>query len=382
MIYKKAGFLTFFLIAVLVSCKDDETPEPDKVDDCLTTSSVKRGDIIPGEYIVSFPAGPANGRVLNVTSILERHNIAREKISDVIQGEAAHYIVNLSIEQATALSSESSILRLEPDRVISICGCFTVLEPSLVTWNVDKVGYGDGAGKTAWIMDTGIDMDHPDLNVDKSRSRSFISDVSSPEDDNGHGTHVAGIVGAKNNTIGTLGVASGATVVSLKILDKEGNGRLSTALKALSYIKSNGKAGDAINISLTLDEISESLETEIRSVANNGMYVAIAAGNDSKDASTFSPARTAGANIYTVSAVDSLNQFANFSNYGAQAIDYAAPGVRILSTYIDGKYAIISGTSMASPHVAGLLLINQGKINANGFALNDPDGKPDPLAHQ
>jgi subtilisin len=251
-----------------------------------------------------------------------------------------------------------------------------------VTWNVDKVGYGDGSGKTAWIMDTGIDMDHPDLNVDKSRSRSFISDVSSPEDDNGHGTHVAGIVGAKNNTIGTLGVASGATVVSLKILDKEGNGRLSTALKALSYIKSNGKAGDAINISLTLDEISESLETEIRSVANNGMYVAIAAGNDSKDASTFSPARTAGANIYTVSAVDSLNQFANFSNYGAQAIDYAAPGVRILSTYIDGKYAIISGTSMASPHVAGLLLINQGKINANGFALNDPDGKPDPLAHQ
>jgi hypothetical protein len=115
MIYKKAGFLTFFLIAVLVSCKDDETLEPDKVDDCLTTSSVKRGDIIPGEYIVSFPAGPANGRVLNVTSILERHNIAREKISDVIQGEAAHYIVNLSIEQATALSSESSILRLEPE---------------------------------------------------------------------------------------------------------------------------------------------------------------------------------------------------------------------------------------------------------------------------
>jgi subtilisin family serine protease len=231
-------------------------------------------------------------------------------------------------------------------------------------------------------MDTGIDLDHPDLTVDKDRSRSFVEGVTSAADDNGHGTHVAGVLGAKNNTFGTLGVASGATLISLKILDNEGNGRLSAALKALSYIRSNGKAGDAVNISLTLEEVSEALETEIRGVANRGIYIAIAAGNDRKDAGTFSPARTSGENIYTVSAVDSLHQFAHFSNFGKGIIDYAAPGVRVLSTYKDGKYAIMSGTSMASPHLAGILLINNGKINQEGFALNDPDGAADPLAHQ
>src|SRR5690606_3777268 len=141
-------------------------------------------------------------------------------------------------------------------------------------------------------------------------------------------------------------------------------------------------AGDVVNISLTLEEVSEALETEIRAVAKKGIFVAIAAGNDKKDAGTFSPARTSGANIYTVSAVDSLGNFAEFSNYGAETIDYAAPGVSILSSYKDGKYAIISGTSMASPHVAGLLLIGNGKLNSKGFANNDPDGNPDPIVHR
>jgi subtilisin family serine protease len=136
------------------------------------------------------------------------------------------------------------------------------------------------------------------------------------------------------------------------------------------------------NISLSIETISETLESEIRSVAGRGIYVTIAAGNEGKPASTFSPGRTNGANIFTVSAVDSLNNFASFSNYGNDAIDFAAPGVRVVSTYKNGKYAVISGTSMAAPHVAGLLLINNGTVNTKDFALNDPDGTPDPLAHK
>jgi subtilisin len=370
-------------LLTLFACTQEETPEPTEPDDCLAMKSSSTGDVIPGEYIITFPDESSDGRMAEAgANVLNKMGISPEKIKGKISGNNLHLVMSLTDEEAIKIANSKDKIRIEPDRITSICGCLTVVEPRLVTWNVEKVGYGDGTGKTAWVMDTGIDFDHPDLTTDKSRSQSFITDNSSPEDDNGHGTHVAGIIGANNNSIGTLGVASGATLVSLKILDNEGNGRLSSALKALAYLKTNGKAGDVVNISLTLNEISQSLETEIQSLAAKGLFIAIAAGNDKKDAGTFSPARTAGTNIYTVSAVDSLNRFASFSNFGKDVIDYAAPGVRILSTYKDGKYAIISGTSMASPHVAGLLLVNKGKINSNGFAENDPDGKADALAHQ
>jgi subtilisin len=374
---------TWLLVAfTIVTCREDDEPV-EKPDECLTTSSARMGEIIPGTYIVSFAHTPGLGsRAQTAARTLERHGIGAEKIMDRIDGEITRYVMNLADEQAKRMKDDSGIMLIEPDRILSICACMTVLEPRLVTWNVEEVGYGDGTGKTAWVLDTGIDLDHPDLIVDQDLSRSYIETEPSADDENGHGTHVAGVIGAVNNYIGTLGVASGATLVSLKILDREGNGRVSTALKALSYVKANARAGDVANISLSLETISETLESEIRAVANKGIYVTIAAGNEGKPASSFSPGRANGTNIFTVSAVDSLNNFASFSNYGNEAIDFAAPGVRVVSTYKQGKYAIISGTSMAAPHVAGLLLINNGKVNSGGFALNDPDGTPDPLAHK
>lgn len=376
----KVIFYSAALCLILFSCKEDETPVP-AIDDCNTITSAARSQPVPGEFIITFPAESSGGKAIDMAGVIRRYDLSEKKILAKISGERLHLLTKLSASEAEEIKNDS-YLNIEPERITSLCGCIDVVAPSLVTWNINKVGYGDGIGKTAWILDTGIDLDHPDLNVDKTRSRSFLPDITSAEDDNGHGTHVAGIVGAKNNTFGTLGVASGASLISLKILDKEGNGRLSAALKALVHVRENGKAGDVVNISLTLEEVSEALEAEIRAVAKKGIFVAIAAGNNKKDAGTFSPARTSGVNIYTVSAVDSLGNFAEFSNYGAGTIDYAAPGVNILSTYKDGKYAIISGTSMASPHVAGLLLINNGKLNSKGFANNDPDGNPDPIVHR
>lgn len=373
------SFFTFF------ACQDDDqaTDPKTSADECLTTQSSRHGQVIPGEYIVSFENDSQNsGRSARTAArVLSDHRVSSEKITDEINGESLHYVVRLSAEEAEKLKADPQVQALEPDRVISICACFTVLEPKSVTWNIDKIGYGDGTGKTAWIVDTGIDLNHPDLNTDKSRSRSFVDGVSSAADDNGHGTHIAGVIGAKNNTIGTLGVASGATLISLKVLANDGEGRLSSTLKALSFVRANAKAGDVVNISMVLDEVSQTLEGEIRGVASRGIFVAIAAGNESKSTSTTSPARTSGSNIYTVSAVDSLDRFARFSNFGSE-VDFAAPGVRILSSYLNGKYAYMSGTSMAAPHVAGLLLINNGKVNVRGVAVNDPDGSPDPLAHR
>jgi hypothetical protein len=374
-----------FSLLLFFACQEDETITDPKtsIDECLTTQSVNHGQVIPGEYIVSFKnESPENGRSARTAArVFKNHFISADKIMDEIDGENLSYVLRLSFEDAEHLEQDPQVDFIEPDRIISICACFTVLEPRTVTWNVDHVGYGDGTGKTAWVMDTGIEFNHSDLTVDQNRSHSYVEGVSSAADDNGHGTHIAGVIGAKNNTIGTLGVASGATLVSLKILDSKGDGRLSSAVKALAFVRSTGKSGDVVNISMALDEASEILENEIRGVGDRGIFVAIAAGNDNQSTSNISPARTSGNNIYTVSAVDSLNRFAGFSNFGSE-VDFAAPGVRILSSYLGGKYAYMSGTSMATPHVAGLLLINNGKVNSSGFALNDPDGKPDPLAHR
>jgi subtilisin family serine protease len=257
-----------------------------------------------------------------------------------------------------------------------------VVEPKTITWNIARVGYGDGTGKTAWIIDSGIDFTHPDLNADATRSKSFINGVTSAADENGHGTHVAGIIGAKNNSEGVLGVASGASLVACRVFDKNGEGTLGSIIQALSYISSNAKAGDVVNMSLGEDEASNILDEQVKNIAAKGIFFAIAAGNDGKAANGFSPGRVNATNIYTVSAVDSLDNFASFSNYGNDVVDFAAPGVRIPSTYLNGKYAIFSGTSMATPHVAGLLLLKGNAITSSGTAKNDPDGTPDPIAHK
>lgn len=379
-------FIPLLLVSVsvgFVGCDESETPADPGIDDCVTHAAETHGRIIPGQYIVTFENvdGRTHGRTAQTAArIFEEHKIPVDDVADRIEGEALHYVVNLSDEAAVSLKNDPSVLRVEPDRTLAIKACFTVEEPSLVTWNVESVGYGDGTGKTAWILDTGVDLDHPDLNVDKGRSKSFLAGGTSADDDNGHGTHISGIIGALNNNIGTLGVASGTSIVGLKILDSKGDGLLSVALKALAHVKANGRAGDVANISMGLEDISETLENEVRAVASKGIYVVIAAGNEGTEANRYSPARTSGNNIFTITAVDSLHHFAGFSNYGNDVVDFAAPGVRIPSTYINGKYAIMSGTSMAAPHVSGLLLINDGKVLTNGFAVDDPDGTPDPIA--
>lgn len=375
-------------ILLLAACRKSDAPaSTTQPESCTVSGTSLNGAAIEDTYIIAYnpSAGARSASAKSMAdlgiSILERHKIGKPAIqAGFTGGLGGGIIARLSAGEALQLQSDPDISAVEPDRIIALGSCFTVVAPSLITWNIKKVGYGDGTGKTAWVLDTGIDTDHPDLNVDVNRSRSFVPGETSANDENGHGTHVAGIIGAKNNNIGVLGVASGASLVALKVLGKSGEGKLSYIIQALSYVSSNGKAGDVVNMSLGEDITSDILDQSVRSTAARGIFVAIAAGNDGKPAINFSPGRTNGQNIYTVSAVDSLDRFASFSNYGNDAVDYAAPGVRILSTYIDGKYARMSGTSMAAPHVAGLLLLTGGNMRSSGTALNDPDGTPDPIA--
>ncbi len=381
-----------FLIGVcafILSCKKENNSSLNSnPDDCVSSRSTKAGGIIEGQYIVAYNPSSLDTRAMSAQrksqisgDVLERNKISSAAVEATFQGEPGGFVARLSSDEVIKLKNDASVEAIEPDRIVALSTCFTVAEPRLITWNVNRIGYGNGIGKTAWIIDTGIEFDHPDLTVDQTRSRSFINGVTSADDENGHGTHVAGIIGAKNNNFGVLGVASGATLVSLKVLDKDGNGTLSSIIQALGYVNANGHAGDVVNMSLGEDSVSAILDQQVQNTASKGIYIAIAAGNDKEPARNFSPGRANGANIFTVSAIDSLDNFAGFSNYGNDVVDYAAPGVRILSTYIGGKYAYMSGTSMAAPHMAGLLLLKGRNIITSGAAKNDPDGTADPIAH-
>ena len=371
---------------ITVSCKKekDSSKEPEE---CVDRNATESGAIIEGRYIISY--NPAvNGRIMSATNldrvgsdVLSRNNIDPIAYKQSFTAADGGFIAELSITDKVKLEADPSIQLIEPDRIIKLATCFTVAEPRLLTWNVKRTGYGNGIGKTAWIIDTEIDFDHPDLTVNTSKSRSFTAGVATADDDNGHGTHVAGIIGGKNNSIGVLGVASGATLVSLKVLDKEGEGTLSSIIQALSYVNQNAAAGDVVNMSLGEEVNSPTLNNAVQNTASRGFYVAIAAGNDHIAARTVSPANAVGNNIFTVSAIDSTDTFASFSNYGNDVVDYAAPGVHILSTFSNGRYAYLSGTSMAAPHMAGLLLLKGKNFTTSGTAKNHPDGTPDLIAH-
>jgi subtilisin family serine protease len=164
----------------------------------------------------------------------------------------------------------------------------------------------------------------------------------------------------------------------VKVLDRRGSGSYSGVIAGVDYVAANASPGDAANMSLG-GPVSTALDQAVLNAASKGIKFAIAAGNESQDANNSSPARVNHQNVFTISAIDQNDVFASFSNYGNPPVDYAAPGVSIFSLYKGGGTTTMSGTSMASPHVCGLLLM--GSIHSDGFAVGDPDGNPDPIAH-
>ena len=240
-------------------------------------------------------------------------------------------------------------------------------------WGVTRVrGPGTTSSNTAWVIDSGIDLDHPDLTVNVSRSVSFVG--GGPDDKNGHGTHVAGTIAAKANGIGVVGVSPGTTVVAVRVLGANGSGSTSGVIKGVDYVKANGGSGDVANMSLG-GGYSKALNDAVIAASANVKFT-IAAGNSGADAKNYSPASANGPNIYTVSASDQSNRLASFSNYGAD-VDWAEPGVGIQSTYKGGGYATMSGTSMAAPHLAGILV--QGGVSPCGTISGDKDSNADQI---
>jgi subtilisin family serine protease len=373
------------------------------VTEISNTDDLSEDRVIEGQYIVvmqpsndgQFKLGEVEqietirGKVLASAELAETNVVV--KYNNVLAG----FTAQLDDTQLEKLRNNKNVKYIEKDR-------FHTFAPPCGTPNggpCDDPGDGDGdsnqdtpygitrvnggvtysGSNVAWIIDTGIDLDHPDLNVDASRGfNAFTSgrDAKSLDDGNGHGSHVAGTVAAIDNSQGVIGVAAGATVIPVKVLDSRGSGSYSGVIAGVDHVGANGSAGDVANMSLG-GPTSQALDDAVLAAASNGIKFALAAGNSSDDANNSSPARVNGSNIVTISAMDSNDNWASFSNYGNPPVDYAAPGVSVNSTWKNGGYNSISGTSMAAPHAAGVLLL--GSASTDGTVNGDPDGNADPI---
>lgn len=242
------------------------------------------------------------------------------------------------------------------------------------------------------IAGNGVDDDHNGY-VDDIHGINAITNSGNPSDDNGHGTHVAGIVGAVgNNSQGVAGVNWSVKLIGVKILDATGSGTEFDAIKGIEYVTALRQAGNNVvlsNNSWGGDGYSSLVRDAIISANNAGVLFIAAAGNASRnnDTTPTYPANYNLTNIISVAAIDSNGTLATFSNYGANTVDIAAPGVDVPSTYITNDYAYMSGTSMAAPYVSGVLSLlasyapnytsSQLKLNllSNAHTLTSLTGK-------
>lgn len=315
---------------------------------------------------------------------------AKASVRHVYKNSIKGFTVNAPCHAAEkAFGGNMNVKRMSPDGVVHVSfkgkpGGGGGGGGQTTPWSVTRVGGAQsGAGYTAWVLDTGIDTDHGDLNVDASRGfTAFTKGKDSDTDDgNGHGTHVAGTIAAIDNTQDVVGIAAGATVVPVKVLDSRGSGSYSGVIAGVDHVAANASSGDCANMSLG-GPISQELDDAVEAAAqSSGAYFVLAAGNDGDHANNHSPARANGNRVYTISATDSNDNMPSWSNYGNPPVDYAAPGVSILSLRKGGGTTTMSGTSMASPAACAVIMLKNGNPGTDGTAGNDQDGNPDPIVH-
>lgn len=228
-----------------------------------------------------------------------------------------------------------------------------------IPWGITKIHADDawqfssGSGVRVAVVDTGIDRDHPDLKNNLAGCKNFISSRKTCDDDNGHGTHVSGIIAAQNNNLGVVGVAPKAKIYSLKVLDSRGSGYLSDIIEALDWAVQNKM--QVVNMSLGTSSDVISFHDAVKRVNTAGIVQVAAAGNSGPGTNTvIYPAKYP--EVIAAAATDSSNNVPSWSSRGPE-VDLAAPGASVYSTYLSGKYMTMSGTSMAAPHVTGVVAL-------------------------
>ncbi len=320
-------------------------------------------------------------RVIGHVQTLERkHKIkADAAFGHVFKGMS----VRLTPEQRDALRRDPSVDRVEEEQVFSVQGRpvpelapmgkpggGTTISSQQIPWGIGKTlatqsytlagnGSGTVSGVRAYIIDTGLDTKNTDLN--RMGHINFTGDGRNT-DCNGHGTHVSGTVAAYDNTSAVVGMGPGVALYGVKVLNCQGSGTTTSVIQGIDWVAANAIKPAVANMSLG-GGASQLLDDAVRNAAAKGIFFSIAAGNSSVDACSTSPARVGGgstAGVMTVAATDSSDLEASFSNYGA-CVDIWAPGVNITSLKVGGGTALMSGTSMASPHVGGAAALYLGR---------------------
>jgi len=355
----------------------------------LLLSPVAAGAAVVDDYrmvrqIVVFREGVTDSRrdALLRTAGAERNRDLRR---------ARAVSVNLPAVVAERLANRPEVERIEEDLILSIdqttrpprpsrrtllptpdtTAAAPVTQSSLqpVPWNIARVNAppawnaSTGQGVKVAILDTGIQLNHPDLQASIKGNINLTNPRRNGEDDNGHGTHVAGVIGALNNAIGVVGVAPQTDLYAVKVLDRRGSGFLSDIIAGMDWAIDNNM--QVVNMSFGTTSYSALLDAAVKRLDAAGIIQVAASGNGGTGAISY-PGRFA--EVIAVGAVTNTDTRASFSNHGAE-LEFVAPGQNIYSTDRRGRYSNKSGTSMATPHVSGavaLLLAFPQSCDTNG----------------
>jgi subtilisin len=321
----------------------------------------------------------------NQDALLRNFGAAKIKRLALINSTAVH----LSPRAEKFLKRKNEILRIDEDLVITAASkerkdkgkrkpkrpC-----PEELPWGIQRI-YADQAWEVTTgskvrvaILDTGIDLDHPDLWRNIKGGINILKPRKRADDDNGHGTHLAGTVAAIDNDFGVIGVGPEVYLYAVKVLDKNGEGWLSDVIDALDWCIDNKI--QVINMSFGSLEVNESFHDAIMETHQAGITMVASAGNNGEEGGPIEyPAKYE--ETIAVSAINRDDDFASISSYGHE-IDLTAPGVDILSTYRKGSYETMYGTSMSAAHVTGTVALILSTSPKRGYDLNrnkkwDPD---------
>ncbi|MDX6330844.1 MAG: hypothetical protein QOI83_3227 [Streptomycetaceae bacterium] len=313
-------------------------------------------DGIPGQYLVTLQSIPAGGVSIFAGNF---------KIKPLyVYGSAMFgFAAQLTQSQVALLRQSTLVSEVEQDRRVQVSPGeraapqpATVGRASATSWGLERVAErqlsgpvtevkADGHSVTSYIIDSGIEFSHPEFGGRAVLGSDQINDGRNGVDCNGHGTHVAGTVGGA-----TTGVAKKTKLVAVRVFDCTGESANSTIIAGIDWVTANAKKPAVANLSLG-GPYSNAVNASLNALADTDVFPAVAAGNSNANSCLTSPASARGA--FTVAATDQLDRKASFSNWGS-CVDINAPGVAIHSAYLGGGYADLSGTSMASPHVAGI----------------------------
>ncbi|RJE73350.1 alkaline serine protease [Pseudoalteromonas sp. MSK9-3] len=272
-------------------------------------------------------------------------------------------LVDASKKQIHTLLSNPNVKYIEQDQIVSVTPLIdTKADQGNAIWGLDRVDQTDlplnsnyhydydGSGVTAYVIDTGVLISHNEFGNRASHGYDFIDNDNNATDCNGHGTHVAGTVGGNS-----YGVAKNVNVVGVRVLGCNGSGSNSGVIAGINWVKNNASGPSVANMSLG-GGASQATDDAVNNAVASGISFVVAAGNDNRSACNYSPARAA--NAITVGSTTSSDGRSSFSNYG-NCLDIYAPGSSIKSAWYNSNSATntISGTSMASPHVAGAVAL-------------------------